>query len=259
MRRALLAITLALCLAPAAATAAERPPGAVISDSLQYRGRVPGAGVVEGKFDQVGGRPVLIVTGTFGFRIYDVRNPDQPKLLDSHLPPDILGAQGYWQNEDMDLDVRRKLIIGSLDPRHDDVDQASCPGIGQLSAKNRNPKCRSGFYVISYANPGDLKQIGDFVALPAGHTTSCLDGCRWLWTGGPARRDDQGALGPFTPGARGDGRPIWGTDLSDAAPPKVYPDPIDLGRNDGLTDYSHDVKVDSQGIAWVSGRGGLLG
>src|SRR3954453_16423106 len=177
MRRALLALTLALCLAPAAATAAERPPGAVISDSLQYRGRVPGAGVVEGKFDQVAGRPVLIATGTFGFRIYDVRNPDRPKLLDSHMPPDVLGAQGYWQDEDMDLDVRRKLIIGALDPLHDDVDQTSCPGIGTLGSKNRNPACRSGFYVISYKDPDNLRQIGDFVDLPAGHTASCIEAC----------------------------------------------------------------------------------
>ena len=66
------------------------------------------------------------------------------------MPPEVLGANGYWQDEDMDIDVRRKLIIGALDPRHDDVDQTSCPGIGQLGAKNRNPKCRSGFYVISY-------------------------------------------------------------------------------------------------------------
>jgi hypothetical protein len=159
----------------------------------------------------------------------------------------------------MDLDVKRKLIIGSLDPRHDDVDQASCPGIGHLSAKNRNPKCRSGFYVISYADPAKLRQIGSFTDLPAGHTTSCIDDCRYLWTGGPARRNDLAYLGPFTPGARGDGRPIWVTDLRDPAHPKPFPNPIDLGRNDGATDYSHDVDVDAQGFAWVSGRGGLLG
>ena len=97
----------------------------------------------------------MIVTGTFGFRIYDVSNPDAPALLDTFMPPEVLGAQGYWQDEDMDIDVRRKLIIGALDPRHDDVDQTSCPGIGQLSAKNRNPACNSGFYVVSYADPGE--------------------------------------------------------------------------------------------------------
>ena len=41
--------------------------------------------------------------------------------------------------------------------------------------------------------------------------------------------------------------------------PKVNPNPIDLDRNDGTIDYSHDVQVDDAGIAWVSGRGGTRG
>ena len=137
----------------------------------------------------------------------------RPRLLDTFQPAEILGENGYWQDEDMEIDRKRKLIIGALDPRHDDVDQESCPGIGTLSAKNRNPKCKSGFYVISYKNPRHLEQVGKFNEVPAGHTTSCIDGCKYVWTGGPARRDDLAYLGPFTPGARGDGRPIWVTDL----------------------------------------------
>jgi hypothetical protein len=159
----------------------------------------------------------------------------------------------------MDIDVRRNLIIGALDPRHDNVDQASCPGIGTLGSKTRNPGCRSGFYVISYADPENMEQVGEFVDLPAGHTVSCIDKCNYVWTGGPARRNDQTFLGPFTPGGRGDGRPVWVTDLRNPNRPVVFPEPIDLGRNDGLTDYSHDVDVDDRGIAWVSGRGGLRG
>jgi hypothetical protein len=242
------------------ASAADPPPGAVMSDSLDYVNRVPdSAGIVEGKFDTVRGRDVLVTTGTYGFRIYDVHKPESPKLLDSFQPAEILGKNGYWQDEDMELDTHRKLIIGAVDPRHDDVDQANCPGIGQLGSKNRNPNCRSGFYVISYANPQHLEQIGNMVDLPVGHTTSCIEDCDYVWTGGPARRNDLAYLGPFTPGARGDGRPIWVTDLRDPAHPRVFPQPIDLGRNDGLTDYSHDVDVDGKGIAWISGRGGLTG
>ena len=244
----------------ATASAATPPPGAAISDSLQYIGRVPNSShIVEGKFDTVMGRDVLVTTGTYGFRTYDVRDAAHPKALDTYQPPEILGEQGWWQDEDMEIDRKRKLIIGSLDPRHDDVDQTSCPGIGQLGSKNRNPKCKSGFYVISYKNPRKLEQIGGCVEVPAGHTTSCIDDCRYVWTGGPARRDDLAYLGPFEPGARGDGRPIWVTDLRDPAHPHVFKNPIDLKRNDGLTDYSHDVDVDGHGFAWVSGRGGLLG
>jgi hypothetical protein len=40
---------------------------------------------------------------------------------------------------------------------------------------------------------------------------------------------------------------------------RCIPKPIDLQRNDGLTDYSHDVDVDPSGFAWVSGRGGITG
>jgi hypothetical protein len=250
----------------ASASAATPPPGATISDSLRYVGRVPDSSkIVEGKFDTVMGRDVLVTTGRYGFRTYDVRDASHPRLLDSYQPPDILGENGYWQDEDMELDVRRKLIIGALDPRHDDVDQTSCPGIGNNTtldpprSKTRPPGCKSGFYVISYANPRHLRQIGDLVELPVGHTTSCIDNCRYVWTGGPARREDLAYLGPFEPGGRGDGRPIWVTDLRDPAHPRTFDQPIDLKRNDGLTDYSHDVDVDGHGFAWVSGRGGLLG
>src|SRR5215211_4941321 len=259
MERMLLIAVLALSLLlPATALGAAPPPGAQISDSLEYIGRVQGSGpgLVEGKFDTVAGRDVLVTGGRFGFRIYDVANPAQPTLLDSFQPPEVLGALGYWQDEDMELDTKRKLIIGALDPRHDDVNQdpiTGCPGIGTNPPegnKTRNPNCRSGFYVISYADPSDLQQIGDFVELPVGHTTSSIEDCNYVWTGGPAR---------LTPGGRGDGRPIWVTNLKDPAHPETFPNPIDLGRNDGLTDYSHDVDVDSSGVAWVSGRGGLTG
>ena len=102
----------------ATASAATPPPGAAISDSLQYIGRVPNSShIVEGKFDTVMGRDVLVTTGTYGFRTYDVRDAAHPKALDTYQPPEILGAQGYWQDEDMEIDTKRKLIIGSLDPR----------------------------------------------------------------------------------------------------------------------------------------------
>jgi hypothetical protein len=246
----------------ASASAATPPPGAAISDSLQYVGRVPDSShIVEGKFDTVMGRDVLVTTGTYGFRIYDVRDASKPKALDTFQPKEILGELGYWQDEDMEIDRKRKLIIGALDPRHTNVDQTSCKGIGTAEGmKTRNPKCKSGFYVISYRNPRQLEQVGKFNEVPAGHTTSCIDGCKYVWTGGPARRKDQVFPGdPFIEGGRGDGRPIWVTDLRNPWNPKTFPNPIDLRRNDGATDYSHDVNVDAQGFAWVSGRGGLLG
>src|SRR5687768_8545203 len=78
--------------AGAATFVAEAPPGAVISDSLEYVARVPdSAQIVEGKFDSVENRQILVTTGRFGFKTYDVSNPESPRLLDTFLPADILG------------------------------------------------------------------------------------------------------------------------------------------------------------------------
>jgi len=254
----LLAAVAAVLAAPAAAQAAEAPPGAKISSNLEYLNRIPeAAGITEGKFDRVRGKDVMVITGRFGFKTYDVSDPAEPELLDEFLPAD-LANNGYWQNEDMELDTRRKLIIGALDPRHTEVDTTDCPAGGSV----RIVTCKSGFYVISYADPANMSQIGDFVELPSGHTSSCIQDCRYIWTGGPARRDDQDWLGPIkTVGGRliGDGRPIWVTDLRNPARPRVSDMPVDIWRNDGYTDYSHDVDEDAKGIAWVSGRGGIRG
>ena len=255
----------ALLVAPASALGAPPPEGAAISSNLEYVTRSPEArGITEGKFDEVRGKDVLVITGRFGFKTYDVSDPAKPKLLDEFIPAD-LAANGYWQNEDMELDTKRKLIIGALDPRHTDKPLGACPAGGSTS----NPACKSGFYVISYANPSEMKQIGDFVDLPSGHTSSCIQNCKYIWTGGPARRSDQLNLGPIlSPTAPapytfardvGNGRPIWVTDLTNPYKPEVSDQPVDIWRNDGYTDYSHDVDEDDEGIAWVSGRGGIRG
>ena len=274
-RGAFAAAVAALLLIPATATAAP-PPGAAISDNLDYVTRVAGAaGITEGKFDKVRGKKVLVVTGRFGFKTYDVSNPENPVFLDDFLPAGIAPPEpgatlprqplgGYWQDEDMELDTKRKLIIGALDPRHNTTgpSDGACPHDDGLAV--RDVDCKSGFYVISYADPRNLRQVGDFVSLPSGHTASCIHDCKYIWTGGPARRADQDwlnttilpAAGPITLQNRliGDGRPIWVTDLRDAANPKVSDEPVDLYRNDQYTDYSHDVDEDARGIAWVAGR-----
>ena len=181
----------------------------------------------------------------------------KPELLDSFLPAD-LAENGFWQGEDLDIDRKRKLVFLSLDPRHDDKDPIAtgCPPDGST----RLPQCRSGVYVISFADPPNLRQVGGFTEVPgrphARAASTTAGGC------GPAA--PRGAAtsptsGPFTEGERGDGRPVWVTDMRNPSAPEVYGQPIDLFRNDGATDYSHDIQVDEDGIAWTSGRGGVRG
>jgi hypothetical protein len=271
-RRGALAAAMAgaLLAVPAGAFAADPPEGAQMSDNLEYIRTVADTRqVVEGKFDEVRGKDVLVLTGRFGFKTLDVSDPENPRPLDSFIPAD-LEEGGYWQNEDMELDTRRKLIIGALDPRHTDLgatEESPCPPGGGTDEEF----CKAGFYVISYADPRNLRQVGEFVELPSGHTSSCIQNCKYIWTGGPARNNNSNLLwlgpilGPNQPGQYafsrtvGDGRPIWVTDLTDPKDPEVSDQPIDLWRNDGYTDYSHDVDEDENGIAWVSGRGGIRG
>jgi hypothetical protein len=71
MRRAVLVLAALAGAATTGATAsaATPPPGAAISDLLEYIGRVQDSShIVEGKFDTVMGRDVLVTTGTYGFR-----------------------------------------------------------------------------------------------------------------------------------------------------------------------------------------------
>ena len=111
----------------------------------------------------------------------------------------------------------------------------------------------AGVYVVDAKNPERLRLLS-FQQLPTGHTTTCINGCKWLWTGGPAATRRQQATGWAF------GRPIIATDLSNPRNPRAFPTkPVDQFRRDGQTAYSHDVQVDDMGIAWVSGDGGTRG
>jgi hypothetical protein len=212
------------------------------------------------------GRDVMLVTGRFGLKSYSLDDPAHPELLDEvtaqelRLPGDPpvrpVGAPGapqstFWQNEDMDVDRQRKLALLSRDPRAYAGSTSREPG----EADPNGATNIAGVYIIDAKNPENLKLLS-FEQLPTGHTTTCINDCKWLWTGGPAATTTQ--QGP--PRNWTFGRPIIVTDLRNPKDPKGYPmDPVDLFRRDGTTAYSHDVQVDDMGIAWVSGDGGTRG
>jgi hypothetical protein len=192
-------------------------------------------------------RDVMIATGRFGLITYDLADPAHPRKLDTldnealrltGDPPTSFPRVTYWQNEDMDVDQHRKLVFMARDPR-------------SFGGTTRSDTSVAGVYIVDLRDPQDIKLI-TFHQLPTGHTTTCINDCRYLWTGGPASSASQLAAWPG-------GRPIIVTDVRDPKNPKTSPQPIDLFRNDGQTAYSHDVQVDSAGIAWVSGQGGVRG
>jgi len=218
-------------------------------------------------FLDYGGQDVMMVTGRFGLKSYSLADPANPRLLDEITsqglelegdpPTDFTVSEPagdpkstFWQNEDMDVDQNRKLVMISRDPRSYRGSTSREPG----EADPNGATNIAGVYIVDAKDPRDLKLL-TFQQLPTGHTTTCVNDCLALWTGGPASTTyDRDVLGWTF------GRPIIVTDLSNPAKPRAHPmEPVDLFRRDGVTAYSHDVQVDDMGIAWVSGDGGTRG
>src|SRR3954452_8815569 len=174
----------------------------------------------------------MFVSTVHGVYSFDVADPAAPTLLGA-LPMYI------WENEDVDVDPVRKRLFVSRDPRG--FTSPAVPG---------DVFPYGAVHILDVSDPASMKQLNVFL-VPAGHTTTCVNRCDTIWTAGPYGN-------PVTnPGF--DGRPIYATDVTDPANPKPCPDPIDTGRNDGVTDYVHDVQVDAGGVAWVTGQGGVRG
>lgn len=213
-----------------------------------------------------GSLDVMLADGRFGLKTYSLADPAHPRPLGevtaeqlrlSGDPPVDWTLDGdgdpkstFWEGEDMAVDPRRKLAFVSRDPRAYAGSTSREPG----DPSPNDATNIAGVYVVDVKDPRRPRVLS-FQQLPTGHTTTCINGCRWLWTGGPyATTKQETELGWMF------GRPIIVTDLRDPRNPKGYPlSPVDLFRRDGVTAYSHDVQVDDAGIAWVSGDGGIRG
>jgi hypothetical protein len=237
LRRALLAVATAVPLLVSVAPSQAAPPAGAISGNVEYVTNLPETQTAI-SINFIG--DTMFVSAQTGLFSYDVSNPRSPQLLGA-LP------QVIWENEDVDVDAARKLVFISRDPRPLSV------SAGPVSSATFP---RGTIEVVNVANPRAMF-VQAVVAAEAWHTTTCIQSCKWLWSGGPFAFKTPAGVGNQP--ADWNGRPIFGTDLRDAMNPKPCPEPIDLKRNDGKTDYAHDVQVDSRGIAWVSGFGGTRG
>jgi hypothetical protein len=217
----------------------EMPEGDI--SGVDYHGTIPLEGVSSINVVDYDEGTVMVAFGTaMGMRTYDITDPMNPTQLD-HLDVAELALEGddpdgtFWSAESLNIDKDRDVAFLSRDPRSFQQPQDS--GV-------------AGFYVIDLADPTDI-QLRQFHEVPAGHTATCVNGCDYLWSGGPAPAADQPD--------EWIGRPIFVTDVRNLDDIQTFEDPVDTGRYRGQTDYAHDVQVDQQGVAWVSGRGGLRG
>jgi hypothetical protein len=223
-----LSLVAAVTAASATGTTAVAAPAGAISRNVQFVANLPEAATAI-SINFIG--DTMFVSTVKGLLSYDVSDPAHPRLLGG-LPYYI------WENEDVDVDAKRHLLFVSRDPRGFTSPATTDFPYGAVE-------------VYDVSDPAVFRPVS-VTTLPTGHTTTCVAGCRWTWTGGPATS----ALDPHDWGF---GRPIFALDMRDPAHPRRCPHPIDAGRSDGTTTYAHDVQVDARGIAWVSGDGGVRG
>jgi hypothetical protein len=162
----------------------------------------------------------MYVSSSRGLSVYDVSEPQTPQKIGSLALP-------HFENEDVDLGGDVLLI--SNDPSE---------GKGILyviSIKDpRNPSILATFDTGTiFGSEGEV-----FFGTPTrgtGHTASCIQGCRYAYLAGTASGIDI-------------------VDLTDPRAPKFAGNFRAEEATGGLA--SHDVQVDSEGLAWVVGGGG---
>jgi hypothetical protein len=235
----------------AVGTAGAAPPAAAAaSQNVEWLAHVPTPSAVSGvaflRYPSASNPDVMFGDGPFGLRAWSLADPAHPTLI-GELPASALAlpgddvSRGFWEGEHLQVDQNRKLIFLSRDPRAFAPHTIAQEQVGT-----------AGIDIVDAHNPRQLRLIS-FQPEGGGHTIQCIDSCRYIWAGGPFHS----ASGPFPPDWNG--VPVWVTNTTNPRHPFTYPTPVDLNRNDGVTDYVHDTDVDALGIAWTSGNGGVRG
>ena len=179
------------------------------------------------------GYDVMVANGTGGLGVWSLKDPAHPKWISQvtlddikAVIPDPTALTQFWEGENMTVDSSRKLVFMSRDSG------------------------RKGQIIVDLDDPWHPKVIG-FNPNWQGHTSTCIDDCRFLWSVG-------GTISG-TPGNRF--APVSITDMRDALHPFVYNEPFsaDVHRVGARFGSTHSVDVDFDNVAWVSGSGGVRG
>ena len=108
---------------------------------------------------------IMVANGTGGLSVWSLKDPAHPAFI-SEIPFDQLvtptsGTTGtqFWEGEDMTVDSARKLVFMSRD----------------TNAK--------GLFIIDLKDPWN-PQLLTFQKTPQGHTATCINGCRFVWSVG---------------------------------------------------------------------------
>lgn len=200
----------------------------ISSDNVEFVANFPVPAAIGGRFQKritpAGPRTYFFATGLRGLQIFDATNPRLPIQVGAFELP-------HYENEDVDLSGNTLLISG-------------------------DGSWNSELYIIDITVPqsprfrGSIKWAND----PArwgnrrpGHTASCIQDCRYAWVAG-GRGKDIGESGW-----------IAVVDLTQDQPRFITAFQPRAGNpNAKFTRGTiHDVNVDSAGLVWITGSGGV--
>ena len=119
--------------------------------------------------------------GTGGLSIWSLKDPEHPLFVGALRVTDLLQPRrrarprrhgdALLGRREHDVDSKRKLVYLARDPRS--------------FGNNSHPNGRTGLYIIDVKDPWH-PQILSYHWVPAGHTATCINDCRYLWSMGPA-------------------------------------------------------------------------
>ena len=170
-----------------------------------------------------------------GLWVFDVANPETPKLA-AHLPLPI------WQNEDVDLSAKRKILLIASDRRKSVSQVPTSPVIGGTLfvydiADPTKPALKSALPL-----PAEVGKNADGSPRGgAGHVANCIRDCEYAYVTGS--RD----------------RSVAVVDLRDPANPNVMgkvATPAGADNPLWAPGVVHDVHTDQYGNVWMAGSGG---
>jgi hypothetical protein len=170
-----------------------------------------------------------------GLWVFDVANPAAPQVV-SHLPLPV------WENEDVDLSLKRHVLLISAD-RKKTVSQVSTSPVvgGQLFVYDitdlAHPLLKSTLPMpATVGTKADGTPLGG-----AGHIANCIQDCAYAYITGS--RD----------------RSVAVVNLRDLANPKLagtIKSPAGGDTPAWTPGIVHDVNVDAKGNVWMTGSGG---